>query len=131
MGEFFAGPGRLIGARNWINGRAEIFPERSRRAGKAADFRGCFPPLPSRERGPRREVDALGERPTGGWVGQLDGWRAAWINDLQRGGLESGVFAGSPGRHLVDRALARLAEGPGSLAGISGIYFDLQGALSC
>jgi hypothetical protein len=38
------------------------------------------------------------------------GWRAAWINDLQGGRLESGVFIGSPGRPLVEQALARLAE---------------------
>jgi hypothetical protein len=30
------------------------------------------------------------------------GWRPAWINDLQRGELESGVFIGSPGSPSVD-----------------------------
>jgi hypothetical protein len=35
----------------------------------------------------------------------------AWINGLQGGRLESGVFTGSPGRYLVDQVLARLAEG--------------------
>ena len=34
--------------------------------------------------------------------------RGAWINDLQGDRLESGVNTGSPGRPLVDRALARL-----------------------
>jgi hypothetical protein len=38
------------------------------------------------------------------------GLEAAWINDLQRRGLESGVNRLSPGRYSVDRALARLAE---------------------
>jgi hypothetical protein len=38
------------------------------------------------------------------------GWRPAWINDLQRGCLENGVNSGSPGRHLVEQALARLVE---------------------
>jgi hypothetical protein len=36
--------------------------------------------------------------------------KAAWINDLQRGCLESGVFIASPGTPSVDRALARLPE---------------------
>ena len=36
--------------------------------------------------------------------------RGAWINGLQGGGLESGVNRASPGRCLVERALARLAE---------------------
>jgi hypothetical protein len=39
----------------------------------------------------------------------LAGWRPAWINDLQREGLESGVFIGSPGSPLVEPALARLS----------------------
>jgi hypothetical protein len=37
-------------------------------------------------------------------------WRAAWNNDLQRVGLESGVFIGSPGSPSVERLLARLSE---------------------
>ena len=37
--------------------------------------------------------------------------RPAPINDLQRGGLESGVFIGSPGSTLGDRPWARLPEG--------------------
>ena len=37
-------------------------------------------------------------------------WRPAWINDLQRGGLENGVNRLSPGRPLVERLLARLPE---------------------
>jgi hypothetical protein len=40
----------------------------------------------------------------------LVAWRGAWINDLQGVGLESGVFTASPGRHLVEQALARLPE---------------------
>jgi hypothetical protein len=38
------------------------------------------------------------------------GWRAARINDLQVGRLENGVNRRFPGHHLVDQALARLAE---------------------
>ena len=41
---------------------------------------------------------------------RLHARRPAWINDLQGGGLESGVNRASPGRHSVDPALARLAE---------------------
>jgi hypothetical protein len=41
-------------------------------------------------------------------IAKMDGWRTAWINDLQRGWLESGVFIGSPGRCSVDQALRRL-----------------------
>jgi hypothetical protein len=40
----------------------------------------------------------------------LNAWRPAWINDLQGGRLKSGVFIGSPGRCLVEQAVARLAE---------------------
>jgi hypothetical protein len=39
----------------------------------------------------------------------VDAWRAAWNNDLRRGGLENGVFIGSPGRHSVEPARARLS----------------------
>ena len=41
------------------------------------------------------------------------GWRPVWINDLQRAGLESGVFIGSPGRLLVEQPWARLPEEAG------------------
>jgi hypothetical protein len=39
----------------------------------------------------------------------MTAWRPAWINDLQGGGLENGVFIGSQGRPGVERPLARLA----------------------
>ncbi len=38
------------------------------------------------------------------------GWRSAWINDLQGGGLESGVNTGSQRGWSVDQAGARLPE---------------------
>ncbi|MBV5332906.1 hypothetical protein JZU54_04960, partial [bacterium] len=36
------------------------------------------------------------------------GWKAAWINDLQGGRLESGVNTGSQGSPSVEQARARL-----------------------
>jgi len=44
------------------------------------------------------------------------GWRASWINDLQRVNLENGVNRASSGRCLVERVLGQLAEAaPGIL----------------
>jgi hypothetical protein len=42
------------------------------------------------------------------WQGA--GLEAAWINDLQGVSLENGVNSDTPGKRLVERALARLSE---------------------